>query len=80
MPIYEYECEGCKRTYEVLVRGASDEGVRCPACGGSKRKRLFSVFAAGVGHADASPCGECAGASACGHGHRGPCGGGCGGF
>ena len=41
MPLYEYECDGCGRRFE-LIRKFSDAPVtNCPTCNGSVRK-LFS--------------------------------------
>ncbi len=43
MPLYEYSCRGCGRTFEALVR-VSDT-PRCPACAGTDLERLVSLFA-----------------------------------
>ena len=43
MPIYEYRCGGCERTFEELVRSSSEE-IACPACASRDVKRLLSVF------------------------------------
>ena len=64
MPIYEYACARCDRTFEELVRSEQDANrVACPHCGGRKVTRRPSVFAA---HAAASRpttppagCGQC---------------------
>jgi putative FmdB family regulatory protein len=45
MPIYEFRCAACERTFEALVR-ARDAGVRCPHCNGAKLSRELSTFAA----------------------------------
>ena len=43
MPIYEYECPSCGRTFQRLVMKKEEEGeVRCPKCGDVKVKRLIS--------------------------------------
>ena len=45
MPIYEYECQGCRRRVSVLVRSlASQTAPRCPRCGGAELSRLMSRF------------------------------------
>ncbi|MEW6252013.1 MAG: zinc ribbon domain-containing protein [Planctomycetota bacterium] len=70
MPIYEYKCGGCERTFEELVLSeAAARKVACPHCGGRRVERVPSVFAA---HAapDRSPsrppaCQGCAGAGGC---------------
>lgn len=46
MPIYEYECRGCRRRVSVLVRSLSAQAApRCPRCGGAELSRLMSRFA-----------------------------------
>jgi len=42
MPIYEYECRQCEKTFEILQR--ADEKVSCPSCGSGRLKKLLSVF------------------------------------
>lgn len=41
IPIYEYSCQGCGKTFEQLVRGA--QKAACPACGSQELERLFSL-------------------------------------
>ncbi len=42
MPIYEYECDDCKETFEVFL-GINDSPVEtCPECNGKKVKKLVS--------------------------------------
>ncbi len=36
MPIFEYRCEKCKKTFETLVFG--NQEVSCPTCKGKKVK------------------------------------------
>jgi putative FmdB family regulatory protein len=46
VPIYEYECHGCRRRVSVLVRSfAAAAEARCPRCGGGELTRLMSRFA-----------------------------------
>ena len=46
MPIYEYECGGCKRRVSLLIRSlVSAEAPRCPRCGSAELSRLMSRFA-----------------------------------
>ncbi len=56
MPIYEYTCDKCGRTFELLLASRSAK-ASCPDCGSSRLTRLFSTFAAHDGSA-ASPCAE----------------------
>jgi putative FmdB family regulatory protein len=39
MPLYEYRCESCGRTHEVLQRLDEPPLTTCPDCGGALRKR-----------------------------------------
>jgi putative FmdB family regulatory protein len=46
MPIYEYQCDGCKRRVSLLVMRVSDPTPpRCPRCGSAQLTRLMSRFA-----------------------------------
>ncbi|HEY8491066.1 MAG TPA: zinc ribbon domain-containing protein [Dehalococcoidia bacterium] len=46
MPIYEYRCNGCRRTVSVFQRSmAAQAAARCPHCGGTDLTRLLSRFA-----------------------------------
>ncbi|MEX2527145.1 MAG: zinc ribbon domain-containing protein [Gemmatimonadota bacterium] len=42
MPIYEYECQDCKHTFEALIRG-KDAPAGCPNCSGNRLERLVSI-------------------------------------
>lgn len=47
MPIYEYACAPCGKSFEELVIRKSDEDeVRCPSCGGRDVARQMSRPAA----------------------------------
>ena len=76
MPIYEYHCEKCGKTFSHLHRRLGEAAPACPECGGSVKK-LFSSFAASAGGSN----GECAHAESCpmaSHsGHGAGCGCGC---
>ena len=42
MPVYEYECEVCRKRFDIR-RGFDDESVtECPECGG-RAHRLFTA-------------------------------------
>jgi putative FmdB family regulatory protein len=46
VPIYEYECQGCRRRVSLLIRTLSAaEAPRCPRCGSAELSRLMSRFA-----------------------------------
>jgi putative FmdB family regulatory protein len=40
MPVYEYECGGCNKIFEVQQRIADEPVKVCPACGGEVRKLI----------------------------------------
>jgi putative FmdB family regulatory protein len=71
MPIYEYRCQQCSHTFELLVR--DDGTARCPHCGSTALVKLLSVpyvssgqMTRQAGHTccgreercDTPPCGE----------------------
>jgi putative FmdB family regulatory protein len=74
MPIYEYRCESCSETFEVLTRFAErDSAQMCPACESTKTRVMVSSFAfAGTGEASAADFASQSG------GGGGCCGGSCG--
>lgn len=58
MPIYEYQCEQCRRVLSFLVRNvAAHKSPVCPKCGHPKMSRAISRFAAPKGgkEADTGP-------------------------
>ena len=74
VPIYEYECTSCGKSFKKLVRTMSGSpSVACPECGSAKTARALSVFAVGAegagkssGGGDAPPgCGRCGGPGPC---------------
>lgn len=74
MPIYEYLCQACGKTSELIMR--SDTRIACEHCGSVKMKKALSTFAA---HTAATPqMPPCAGG--CAGFRQGQCGSGlCGG-
>ena len=59
MPIFEYECSGCRERFELLVSGAEESGRACPRCGGTRLRRLLSSFAVmGRSSPRPGPCGS----------------------
>jgi putative FmdB family regulatory protein len=67
MPIYEYRCAACGRSFERLVHG--QQMVACPACDSPNVTRLLSLFGfkSGQGFV-ASSSGAGVGAAAAGAG------------
>ena len=41
MPLYEFACQDCDNTFEMLV--FNGEAVACPSCEGNRLERLLSV-------------------------------------
>jgi putative FmdB family regulatory protein len=53
MPLYEYECESCGRTFQSLILKREEEkALKCPECGGADLKRLISRVAYHVSQSD----------------------------
>ena len=40
MPVYEYECDGCRKVFEVQQRMVDAPLTVCPECGGEVRKLI----------------------------------------
>jgi putative FmdB family regulatory protein len=40
MPVYEYECSGCKKVFEIQQRIADAPLEKCPECGAAVRKLI----------------------------------------
>ena len=48
MPIYEFKCRACERSFEQFVRPAPAEppaSLNCPYCQSTDLERLLSMFA-----------------------------------
>jgi putative FmdB family regulatory protein len=62
MPLYEFECLQCKKSFEELVRATSAMSeVVCPVCGSPNIHRKVSTFAAKVSSSGATaPAASCA--------------------
>ncbi len=46
MPIYEYHCSDCAKTFEKLRKLSDDDrDVRCPECESARVERVLSGFA-----------------------------------
>jgi len=57
MPVYEYICNGCSRTFSVIKLKVSDEETVCPKCGSKDVTKKFSTFSCGVSSGSYSPGG-----------------------
>ncbi len=72
MPIYEYTCAACNKSFDHLAKSMADADarVKCPSCGSVKTKRAMSVFAVSAQESkSAAPgpgmCGRCCGDGPC---------------
>jgi putative FmdB family regulatory protein len=70
MPIFEYVCRDCQRSFEALV--TADRRPACPSCKSEALDKQLSVFAVSTkstaSSASVAPCGTCGdprGAGAC---------------
>ena len=70
MPIYEYECGSCGRTFDMLVsRSKASDSPECEHCGSEDTQRIMSGFfgrsgGSGDGEAAGGVGGACAGCTA----------------
>ncbi len=70
MPVYDYRCSDCGKTYDVYHKGqevAAD--VVCPSCGSAEHKKLFSTSMVSMGgHSSSSsePASSCESGGCCG--------------
>ena len=69
MPIYEYKCSKCKRSFSVLQKtGTSEKDTVCPDCGSNTVKKLLSAFSCSAARSDTFPGQLGASGRACGGG------------
>ncbi|MDI6766925.1 MAG: zinc ribbon domain-containing protein [Bacteroidota bacterium] len=73
MPIYDYKCTDCNKTYDVFhkVREIAEDVV-CPSCGSTNHKKLMSVTQMSMGSDSGSSCSD----GSCGPYTGGGCAGG----
>lgn len=72
MPIYEFECNPCKDKFEILTSPSRISEVKCPKCGGSDIRRIYSPFFSKTSSSSSSSHGS--GCAQCASGHCGSCG------
>ena len=56
MPIYEYRCDACHRTFEKLLFKGDKESIECPECHSS---RVIKIMSAGSFMEGARVSGNC---------------------
>jgi len=57
MPLYEYRCQNCGKSFEMLRKMQdADRELECPDCRSDELERLLSTFSAGG--CTASPSGR----------------------
>ncbi len=46
MPVYEYECKKCEKTFEVTLSFAEREKkrIKCPSCNSTRVTQVLSTF------------------------------------
>ncbi len=70
MPIYEFECNVCGKTFDYLAASMRSTGVKtkCPHCDSAKTRRKMSVFAVKSGAAVGAGAPASGGGGMCGCG------------
>ena len=68
MPVFEYQCLECKKTYEVYHKGREiTDDNSCPACGSVHYKKLMSAASLSTGQSSTASrpeaCEGCSGDS-----------------
>lgn len=56
MPIYNYNCDDCKKEFEVFVKN-SDSKTECTECGSKNVKRVYSSFDFNLKSSSPASCG-----------------------
>lgn len=44
MPIFDFECQDCGKSFDKLLSYIDKDKARCPGCDSSNLKQLFSSF------------------------------------
>jgi len=69
MPIFDFACKNCGKTFDLMISNKEKENARCPECGSAELKQLLSPFGTTTKVA-ASPtnngCAGCCAAGKCG--------------
>jgi putative FmdB family regulatory protein len=43
MPVYEYQCQECSKTFELRQKFSDAPASECPSCGGEVKKLISST-------------------------------------
>ncbi len=67
MPIYDYKCGSCGKTYDVFhkVREVTED-IICPSCGSTSHTRLLSAPSISMGSKSSNEYSSCEPGSCCG--------------
>jgi putative FmdB family regulatory protein len=57
MPLYEYKCDSCKETFEVIRRITEKDDVKCPECGKPAKRQITGFALGGSGDGRSAPVG-----------------------
>lgn len=64
MPIFDFACQECGKEFDLMIANKDKNLVRCPDCGSSQVKQLFSLFSTGGSKSSPPACGTgCSAAS-----------------
>lgn len=63
MPIYEFTCNACAKSFSEIRRMGDDKGVPCPHCNSTDTRKMISNFSSIS--SGSSP--DCPSASSCAH-------------
>ena len=67
MPVYEYQCAGCGKTYDILHLGREKtEDIVCPSCHSKEHKKLMSAASVATKGGGGDPGPSCTPDTCCG--------------
>ncbi|MEW6519054.1 MAG: zinc ribbon domain-containing protein [Desulfurivibrio sp.] len=61
MPLYDFRCQDCSKTFEALLASSSQaalDEVRCPKCGSSKVVKTISASSYRLATSSSTPIGK----------------------
>jgi putative FmdB family regulatory protein len=74
MPLYEYQCKSCNKSFELRQKFSDAPATECPACGGEVEKLIsqsgFALkgggwYGDGYGGSKAAPAAPCPSGGSC---------------